>query len=372
MSATETFHPCSDKDGNVIAGTSKKLLFADSLRAFSVLAVILYHSTGAYFYDRSNYLYWLVADVVRSGTSVCVPLFFMLSGMLILDPAKAGESPATFLRKRLSKIFIPFVFWSAVYFILNNTRTGTDFTIVQIFYRIIQGPVHYHMWFMYVLIGLYLSTPLFRLITKSASNEIYIYLLALWLFSEGVLPTLKVFLNIKIDLRAVVMTGYAGYFLAGYYLRDKFLSKKQITVAIFLYAVATLFTAYMTDHFHLSENKDIANYFLRFTTPTVIVMSFCIFLVVKSLNYENIEQMMPTVIKVIQFISSASFGTYLAHALVLDSLRNGSLGFKIHQIGGSINNSIIGIVVTFICTTIATLIFVSILKRIPVVRAVVS
>ena len=100
-------------------------------------------------------------------------------------------------------------------------------------------------------------------------------------------------------------------------------------------------------------------------------MSFSAFMIIRSFDYERIYQSYPIAMNSIKYLSSTSFGIYLVHVVILENLRNGTLGFKIHEIGGTINPPLIGIFITFLSTLAVSLIAVSILRKIPYVKAIV-
>ena len=95
-----------------------KLLFADYMRVTATLAVILLHAAGdlLYSFDKNDLLnsYWWTGNVIDSCVRWCVPVFVMLSGSLLLNPNKE-EAIGEFLKKRMMRVLVPFVFWSVIY-----------------------------------------------------------------------------------------------------------------------------------------------------------------------------------------------------------------------------------------------------------------
>ena len=90
-------------------------------------------------------------------------LFILLSGALLLGKE---ESAGTFYRKRSRRIFPPFLFWSLVVFALTCVVSGPIpwKTVVPDFLRqFLTRGVHGTYWFVYMIVGLYLVTPLLRI-----------------------------------------------------------------------------------------------------------------------------------------------------------------------------------------------------------------
>lgn len=87
----------------------------DNSRILAIFAVIVVH-VGAKVVGENTIgsEYWWYGNIFESLARWCVPVFVMISGALLLDPNKK-EDLLTFYRKRLHRIFIPFLFWSVIY-----------------------------------------------------------------------------------------------------------------------------------------------------------------------------------------------------------------------------------------------------------------
>src|ERR1700742_1454256 len=86
----------------------------NNLKIISLLAVIILH-VAAIPLDKYNYILfstWLIADFYNALVRFAVPVFVMITGALLLHREyETGD----FLKKRLSRIISPFLFWSLVY-----------------------------------------------------------------------------------------------------------------------------------------------------------------------------------------------------------------------------------------------------------------
>ncbi|GAP13080.1 uncharacterized protein conserved in bacteria [Longilinea arvoryzae] len=101
---------------------------------------------------------WLSADVLAAFSRWSVPAFVLLSGALLLD-RPLHRDPRLFYRTRFRRILLPLLFWSVFYILwifLNDRRI--DFaSLVQ---PLLEGKPYYHLWFMFMIAGLYLAAPL--------------------------------------------------------------------------------------------------------------------------------------------------------------------------------------------------------------------
>ena len=152
----------------------------DAARFFSICAVVLLHVAGVVLNrDPIGSLNWWAANVYESASRWCVPVFVMISGALLLDPSKK-ESVSEFYKKRLSKILIPTLFWSC-FFLLYGLQFGlapgnpefgkVPLTTGKFLQKLLMGEPHYHMWFLYMIVGLYFFTPVFRIVVSNSTRS---------------------------------------------------------------------------------------------------------------------------------------------------------------------------------------------------------
>ncbi|HEU5347803.1 MAG TPA: acyltransferase family protein, partial [Ktedonobacterales bacterium] len=140
---------------------SRRVLYLDILRIVAMLAVVCIHTTAGVLYDVSarKTLDWRAAMVLTAGSRWCVPMYVLLSGAFLLTYRRRYTS-REFIRSRLLRIGVPFLAWSIIYMIwsamiVHQTHISTWADVWnQLVY-----PAYYHLWFFYMLIGLYLATP---------------------------------------------------------------------------------------------------------------------------------------------------------------------------------------------------------------------
>lgn len=90
----------------------KREYYLDVLRIFACLSVILMHSPSVKYVGEPNSFF---LSGISYFTTPCIGLFFMVSGALLL-PATATATE--FLKRRLGRVLLPTVFWSAMYITL--------------------------------------------------------------------------------------------------------------------------------------------------------------------------------------------------------------------------------------------------------------
>lgn len=269
---------------------------------------------------------WWSVNIYDSFARPCVPLFVMLSGALLLQPSKTDEPLRVFFKKRVSRIALPFFFWMGAYFawdIFVNNQPLTTQTLVE---GLLGGP-YIHFWFFYMLIGLYLVTPLVRVFVAHASRRLLRYFFVLWLTGVSVVPLLNLLVGHNLNINVFLITGYIGYFLLGLYLIDTQVNKKVLVACVLAgFAWTALGTYWIT----ATVGGSLQFFFYDYFSLGVILSSVALFLLLISVNYNKIKNKHPKLDRLIHYISINSLAIYLFHFMVLETLENGYLwGFRI-------------------------------------------
>ena len=165
------------------------ITWVDLIRVLAIFLVVVIHVSGQLtnVWGKIPEEQWIIADIYGGVARVSVPLFFMISGYLLLPRA---ESLSVFYAKRMMKILIPFVIWSLIYlgwFCGNHPNTCTPNFAWNLL--LTQG-AYYHLWFLYSLISIYLVLPILRLMIRpDLDKRILWYLILLWLIFQPILTT---------------------------------------------------------------------------------------------------------------------------------------------------------------------------------------
>ena len=320
------------------------LQWLNNLRFVATLSMIVLHIVAPilYKYDKSYNITWQIANIIDSCVRCCVPLFVMLTGALMLGKQYVLSN---YLKKRASKIILPFIFWSTIY-VLWDLFFKADLTMINFIKKLMPELLNgasYHLWYVYMIIGLYLFIPILSKAISLCSIKELEYFLIIWvisilLFNQPVIRNYSTAINIS------NFSGYVGYLVLGHYLSVKQFSEIKLLklFSILLLAIGTCFTAVATYNITALKGEFDSSYY-DYLTVNVLLASIGIFLLIKNstINYFNLT---------INFICKYSFGIYLVHVLVLSLLR-------VFGITCFFINPAIGLVLTFVsCVGISTLI----------------
>lgn len=291
----------------------EKQIWLDALRVISTISVVILHVSSAvlYKYGTVSNSIWNTANIYDGMVRFCVPVFFMISGALLLSK---DYELSDFFKRRFFRIIPPLVFWSLIYiyydYAVIGEKTFTVIAAIKMVIRNLFSGSQYHLWFVYTLLGLYLFIPVLRQWTKNATNKNILYFLIVWFVTILYnIPNIKAYLP---NIPLANFSGYIGYLVLGYYLSNLSVKNKVMPIlCIVLGMIITIYGTYYITH----KNNTFYEYFYGNLTPNVLLCSTGVFLLVKTLVVKN-----KRVKNVILFLSNHSFGVYLVHVLVLTLL----------------------------------------------------
>jgi len=106
----------------------------DLIRALAIVSVVMTHAGFSTFTDRR--IIFVAIDTLQL---FCVPAFLMLSGFFLTNKLENQNNPALVVKKRLSKILPPYLFWSVALYILNNLGELQKFDLLSLLRDIMTG-----------------------------------------------------------------------------------------------------------------------------------------------------------------------------------------------------------------------------------------
>lgn len=302
------------------------IFWLDVVRVFATVAVVFLHVSAEVVTEITNTttFSWWAANLYDSIVRWAVPVFVMISGALLLGPSHK-ETFTQFYRKRATRIIIPLVFWTAAYFAFVSHYYG-QIELKSALISIALGKPYWHLWYLYMLVGLYIVTPFLRTYVSSSSVKER-YALIMVIFTFAVLNSALnyfVFNNIISNMQTVftMFLPYIGYYICGYQLRV--IDKTRISSVLLLFFVLGCLLAGFLGTGFVANTYGLLNglFFYDYFSPAVIGMAICMFLL-----FSKIFSQDGTPRKIFRgFIEQASpctMGIYLLHPMVIGYLRVG-------------------------------------------------
>lgn len=302
---------------------NKRIIYPDFLRIICAYAVVVIHIVSQYWYtsvptDKG----WIQIEIIDSLAQFAVPIFFMISGIFMLDPTRQ-KSIKTLYSKNLLRILTALVFWSLAYSVFYMAYTtypsaeklGIFEFCKEFIVKFAKGGSP-HLWFLFAMIGLYIATPILRKVTED--KKILEYFLIVW-FSISLcfnfmylIFDMNILKYIREKTAFSVAINYSGYYCLGYYLHTYGLTKKQ-TKLLYLFGSLSLILNNALTIFFSFKNGVAESKFLTALIPTTALYSAGVFVFFKNLcerkTFSKKKQAF-----IFKF-SKYTFGIYLSHMI---------------------------------------------------------
>jgi len=326
---------------------NNRIIWIDLIKVIAMFAVVFLHSAAPILskIGHIDFSYWMVGNIYDSMVRMSVPLFFMVSGVLLLNYKK--ESLSIFFKKRFFRVVIPLIAWSFIYILFKKYGSHQDINIIKHLIYSLNRPEYIHLWFLYTIIGIYLFLPILKVFVKCASQNIQIYFIILWIISVSILPFINYFTGLSIKSYMPMMAGYIGYLVLGYQLAKIEITKKLFYIAIFFMFVSTLGTVFGTYYLSEKAGKYIGFFYDYFSISTLI-QSISYFIFLKYIG-ENVLNRFMIISQAMITISMTSLGIYLIHPIYIAILRK--IGITIFVLHPSLMIPIVAIL-TFVLSFI--------------------
>lgn len=340
--------------------------YLDFLRILSTFGVIVLHMTPFVSLDVPvSSAAWKVMHALSTPFRASVALFFMISGALFLDPARADSTKKLF-RKTLPRMLVSFFFWSAVYAAAHCLLYGKGkWTFLNQLFR-----GHYHMWYILTIISLYLITPILRQITRDQKTTRYLLVagFALTFACARVLGFVQLFALPHADVAASVQSFYLQvnpykglyfvlYFVLGHYLHAYPPKKSIRRLAGPLFLCGVLATGIL-GAWHSQLLGETSSYFSDLASLNILAMAVGLFVLMQDLclGFAPSERTG----RRIQLLSRDTYGIYLVHAFIIERL---ALPFSAQPI------SLFAMILLGSCAVfILSLLVSAVLNRVPVLK----
>jgi surface polysaccharide O-acyltransferase-like enzyme len=301
------------------------LAWVSWLRVVAITAVIFIHVAGlsAVLSGGRSTTVGLLGVVLDFGSRWAVPVFVMLSGALLLDPARyrgAGD----FLRRRAWRLVPAVVFWHAVYLIVLIVE-GDDLDVATAARLILTGKLWTALYFFWIVLGLAVVTPV--LVPWIARSSRTAHLVAGSVAAVGTCLTLLT-VPVRDAPLAVVETPwtwwlpYLGFYLLGFALRDVVLRAVPLLLVAALAVAGSAELAWQWRRASgvgatLERYLPAESYY----SHVVLVVAVCVFLVARGLvrvdgPLRALAHGAPS--RLGRRLGDATLGVFAAHLLVLE------------------------------------------------------
>jgi surface polysaccharide O-acyltransferase-like enzyme len=322
------------------------------------VVVIHVTSPAVVSFGRIDRLDWWLSLGAYTACRWAVPIFILLSGALLLDSTK-DEAVGTFYRRRLWRVGVPTIFWSGFYFGWRAWYQDKPTDFDWILKALAIGSPYPHLYFLYLLAGLYLLTPFLRLFIRQATRrqQLAAVLLA---FALGLGDKLvRCWFGGGVNVFWMFVP-YLGYYLAGWYLRDVTLSDREARISAWVWVASVPLTMVCSRLlFDFRDRPAMRFWPTEYLSPTIVVMSLAAFLTLCHV-YRNAEPR-----PLLKALGESMLGVYLIHPALLNLLRDAG-------ITGIWHGALVGIPVSAALALLGGYAICAAMRAVPGLRAVVG
>ena len=404
--------PCQNAQG------SSKKVYLEVLRFVAIFFVIYNHTAANGFLlfadaDQPQWLYPIHLFVSQID-KIAVPIFFMISGSLLLDK---DEPISVVLKKRVLRILLVLLGISLFYLFYNDISltqstsvesiwgsdpamsdptlkdmlskklalkevsladptvtdpTAKDVTFLGFFNLVYNQELSPQLWYLYAYLGAMLMLPFLRKIAKHLTYKESLYLLICNLLFVGIIPCVLYLINgeyistighfsVPLFTERPIFYMLMGYFLEHIMPKEKYNCKNAI-LAVVLFIVFGAMDSYVTHLLivDLKEAQISQPYSPYLFSCLIAVPAMSVFFLVK---YFFMKVRIPNVLeKIIVACGSTVFGIYLLEAV----LRRETYGI-FQALDQYLPKGVACSIWVIICILLGTVITL-ILKKIPGVR----
>lgn len=350
---------------------SKRLIHLDLLRLLAIYLVIFNHTGDRGFtlfigkMDSPISLLYMIASVF---CKIAVPLFFMISGALLLR--KEETLKELFLKRILRMVSVLCIISILYYFWLHRSNGLNIIAFISFIYG---KSATTSLWYLYSYIGLLLMMPFLRSMVKNMQQKDFVYLICCYIVLTGILPCLEyLFWRGDVTMHesftpVLLMSQSIFYALIGYYIEhildSQNYNKRNICIGIAISIGAIILTCgmvyYRASATDGSSVLELENYFNCFICVPTITIYYLI-------KYIGVKCKLQGSGKWISIFGSAVFGVYLIEKFTR-ALTNGVYNVLAPYIG-SFSASLIW------CFSALCLAFVVVIpmKHIPFMKKIVN
>ena len=313
----------------------KRVFYLDLLRIIGIIGVIMIHVATQNWEMLTPESSELLPLAFWEGINrFAVPLFVMISGAIFLDP-KREISIKRLWKHNILRLVLVFFAFAAVYAAADLAfDKGWEAAISDLVFG------HFHMWFIVLIIGLYMITPIARRVTADEKTTRYFLNLAVpvvfilnWFVplvaerlteATGLIEIQRLTVNYGY-LGLSVLGGYLTYFILGYYLHKKVVRRKKL---LYFFGVIGAVTQ-VAGTVILSRTSGEVSLAMRMDfIPSVLLLTMAVFVAGKQIgqrfqtkveadNKKLDGQMSGKVLRALTGVASCVLGIYMVHILVL-------------------------------------------------------
>lgn len=306
--------------------TGRRLLCYDWIRIVAIILVVLVHVSAYVVLQYPDGREFAVGNVFNGLSRAGVPLFVLLSGSLLLDENKNFDTKTFYKKSLLFMVLLTIgwlFFYGLFYFAILPALKGEAIAANAFTNYILtfEGSDYPHLWYMFMVIGMYLIIPVLRLFVKRENKNYVKGIIIACILVQVCTSSLDVFTrNCAVSVSDFVgkfhmesVTGYIVYLFIGWYLANyRFTRKERIT--LYSLSLIAVIGSILAVQFCISDISNIRVYVYGALSLPTLFYGCAVFVLIQTLCDGRATS------RIAAICSDYSFGIYMIHIVYLELL----------------------------------------------------
>lgn len=307
-----------------MSNITNRKIHLDLLRIIAILFVIYNHTNekGYYLYAFDCPLILRIVYIITGAIiAVAVPIFFMISGSLLIPK---NESMKDLYTHRVLRMVVVLVVFSVLQYAYQVVFDGTELSVVYFLKNTLSDNITPAYWYLYSYLAYLICLPFIRKMALNMTNREYKYLFGAFLLIEGLLAgilfatglgNMNAFFVIPFFNRIVI------YPLLGYYMEHRMEEEEYNSKGLIKWIIAMILVVALIVIMTLVRDLPYEEFTTYdkglFTTGFTFILVGGIYYLIKLLFKGKTLSKAST--KVITILSGSVFGVYLIENIIRDN-----------------------------------------------------
>lgn len=210
---------------------NKKIDYITLVSVVSAFAVLMLHTNNCFWRFTGKEDYWFSANIIECVFYFAVPLFFMVTGVTLMDFFDRNSLQGYFV-KRIKKTMIPFFVWSLIAIAIDlytGKRVLANLDLKTVYQDIVTARAVSIYWFFPTLFVLYMCMPLYAAVDKAKRMLVFSYLVISAFLLNFLIPFILKLCSsdLRVFIHVPVMASFLIWPLIGWLLHNCELKKWQ-------------------------------------------------------------------------------------------------------------------------------------------------